>query len=801
MNLRLPDLSLHYIQARMLAAFVAVMVAVGVASLLLVHNNGTIATRKSVTEQVVAGSKAFERLIELDSLRLVEGTRLLAADPAFRETASGADLATLSPVLAKHGRGMGSSVMLLIDGDRRIVAGTLAAEIGKRFAHPKLLDRASAAQQSSAFVVVGGQFYQMIVVPLPVPRPVAWIAAGIKIDDAMAREMSKMTRLHVTFLSRQEDGEWQARASTVDEPARSDLVRDFIANRYATTNSDGNAEFGDDAVTRVVNLAPRAEDGAMAVLQGSLPAALEPLRAMEQRQALVLLFGIAGAVVVVLLLSRGISEPVRAIAAAVRRAGAGDYSPIPESRRRDEIGDLAAAFRVMQAGVSANMSRLTELAHRDSLTGLPTRVLFVDRLDQAIAAGSRAGTPVAVLILNLDHFESINETLGRPIGDMLLREVAARLRSVVRRANDSVARVGGDEFAILMAGSRPSDAQRVAEAVARALEVKMTRDGHVVDVSSSIGVAVCPDHGHDPAKLLQRAEVAMRAAKKDQLRIVMWDDRYDENGEKRLSLMSDLKKAVDNEELALIYQPRVPLGESGEHYVEALVRWQHPTRGLVPPSEFVPLAEQTGFIRTITHWVLDHAIEQCAQWRSRGLPMNVAVNISANDLMNGELAARLTQALEKEGCSAGWITLEVTENAIVGEPGHALKNLERLKHVGCKLALDDYGTGYSSLAYLRRLPLDELRIDKSCTMGMASDASDALIVRSTIELAHKLGLTVVAGGVEDEATLNQLRELGCDAVQGFLLSRPLAAEDVPNWVRESSWARPAREKTSLRRVS
>ena len=799
--MRLPSLSLHHLQTRILAAFVMVMFVVGVTSLLLVHVNGSIAVRKSVTAEVIAGSRAFERLIELDSLRLIEGTRQLAADPAFRETASGADRGTLSPSLSKHGRRIGSSVMLLIDGDRRIVAGTLAPEIGKRFPHTKLLDRATAAQQSSAFVAIGGQFYQLVVVPLQVPQPVAWIAAGIKIDDTMAREVNNMTGLQVTFLSRPEDGEWQARASTVDEPAKGDLVRDFIANRYATTNGDGNAEFGDDAVTRVINLAPRADDGAMAVLQGSLPAALEPLRAMEQRQALVLLLGIGAAALVAFLLSRGIAEPVRSITAAVRRVGAGDYSPIPDSKRRDEIGDLTTSFRAMQAGVAASLSKLTELAHRDQLTGLPTRVLFVDRLDQAIAAGSRAGTPVAVLVLNLDHFESINETLGRPIGDMLLREVAARLRSVVRRANDSVARVGGDEFAILMAGSRTNDAQRVAEAVARTLEVKMTLDGHVIDVRASIGVAVCPDHGHDPGKLLQRAEVAMRAAKREQLKIVMWDDRYDENGEKRLSMMSDLKKAVDNEELTLIYQPRVPLGDSGEHYVEALVRWQHPTRGLVPPSEFVPLAEQTGFIRTITQWVLDHAIAQCAQWRSRGLPMNVSVNISPNDLINGELAARLAQAFEKEGCSAQWITLEVTENAIVGEPGHALKNLERLKQLGCKLALDDYGTGYSSLAYLRRLPLDELKIDKSCTMGMATDASDALIVRSTIELAHKLGLTVIAGGVEDDATLNQLRELGCDAVQGFLLSRPLAAEDVPNWIRESSWARPAREKTSLRRVS
>jgi EAL domain-containing protein (putative c-di-GMP-specific phosphodiesterase class I) len=277
--------------------------------------------------------------------------------------------------------------------------------------------------------------------------------------------------------------------------------------------------------------------------------------------------------------------------------------------------------------------------------------------------------------------------------------------------------------------------------------------------------------------------------------------RYEENGEKRLALMSDLKKAVDNDELALIYQPRIALGECGEHFVEALVRWQHPTRGLVPPSEFVPLAEQTGYIRVITQWVLGKAIAQCADWRNRGLPMNVSVNISACDLVNSDLPVRLAEMFEKEGCSAQWITLEVTENAIVGEPGHALMNLDRLHELGCKLALDDYGTGYSSLAYLRRLPLDELKVDKSFTMRMTADASDALIVRSTIELAHKLGLTVVAGGVEDEATLEQLRALGCDAVQGFLVSRPLVAEDVLRWVRESPWTRPARERTSLRRVS
>jgi diguanylate cyclase (GGDEF)-like protein len=522
---------------------------------------------------------------------------------------------------------------------------------------------------------------------------------------------------------------------------------------------------------------------------------------MQLRHALISLFGVIAAVIAGLLLARGIVGPVRALTAAVRRGAAGDYSVIATGSRNDEIGNLTSAFRAMQEDVAARVSGMTDLAHRDALTGLPTRVLFADRLGQATAAAARAGSPVAVLVLNLDHFGHLNDTLGHPIGDLLLREIAARLRSGIRRATDTVARIGGDEFAILMAGSRASDAHRAAEAIMRALQVKMTLDGHIVDVHASIGIAVCPDHGHDPMKLLQRAGVAMRAAKHEQLRIAMWDDRYDEHGEQRLALMSDLKKAVDNDELVLIYQPWVALGDCGEHFVEALVRWQHPTRGLVPPSEFVPLAEHTGYIRTITQWVLGRAIAQCAEWRGRGLPMNVSINISACDLIDSELPVRLAALFEREGCSAQWVSLEMSESAIVGEPGHALKNLERLHALGCKLVIDDFGTGYSSLAFLRRLPLDELKIDRSFIMGMAADAGDALIVRSTIELAHKLSLTVVACGVEDEATLEQLRKLGCDGAQGFLLSRPLPADDIPSWVRESAWARPAREKTTLRRVS
>lgn len=292
----------------------------------------------------------------------------------------------------------------------------------------------------------------------------------------------------------------------------------------------------------------------------------------------------------------------------------------------------------------------------------------------------------------------------------------------------------------------------------------------------------------------------MYEAKRSGRGIAVWDDNYDQHSLERLALMSDLRKAVDNDELALVYQPKVSLSGADEHHVEALVRWRHPQRGLVPPSEFIPFAEQTGYIRVITQWVLARAVAQCAVWRRQGLPVNVSVNISARDLIDTELPDRFEALLEQEDCEARWISFEITESAILDDPSHAIRNLERIAALGCKLAIDDYGTGYSSLAYLRRLPVHELKIDKSFVMGLVTDPNDAIIVRSTIELGHNMGLVVVAEGVEDEATLERLRALGCDRVQGFWLSRPLAAADVEQWLRESKWTRPVSERKGLRRV-
>jgi diguanylate cyclase (GGDEF)-like protein len=534
------------------------------------------------------------------------------------------------------------------------------------------------------------------------------------------------------------------------------------------------------------------------LLQEPLAAAMEPFYRLQRQLALISLVVILVAIVVSVLIARGIVRPVHELVVTARRIAAGDYTALPPPSRNDEIGDLASAVRTMGEDIASREARILDLAYRDPSTDLPNRAFFAERLESALATVPAIGS-VAVLLMDLDHFKYVNDTLGHEIGDLLLREVGTRLREALKRPGCTVARLGGDEFAIVLPGEWPAGAQRIAAALLHALEAPMTVAGHVVDVRASLGIACCPQHGHESSTLMRQADIAMYAAKRNNRGIVIWDDRYNQQGHDRLSLMSDLRKAVDGNELSLVYQPKVSLVGGQDHHVEALLRWNHPMRGVVPPVDFVPFAEQIGYIRTITQWVLSHAIAQCASWRADGLPINVSINLSARDVMDETLPDRVVALLQVHGCAAQWISLEITESAILDDPGHAVENLKRLSALGCKLSIDDYGTGYSSLAYLRRLPLDELKIDKSFVMGMVRDASDNVIVRSTIDLAHNMGLAVVAEGVEDEATLERLRTLGCDLVQGYFLSRPMAPDLVAAWMNDHAPPR-SKEPVSLRRV-
>lgn len=776
------------LQTRILALFLLLLIAVQVGGFVLINTVGVTAARKTVGDALAGGARVIDLLLDQDTQRLVQGARLLSADYAFRGAIATGDVDTIRSALGNQGKRIDADLMMLVGLDQRVLADTLDAATGSAFAFPTLLASAEASQQAAAIVLFRDRLYQLVIVPVLAPLPIAWAVVGVRVDDALARELNRLTGLQISFLSRQGEGAWRLQASTLPEPDRDVLLQNVAADRFAATDATGNALYADAVVTRLRSLPARSGESVIAVLQQPLSSALEPFRRLQGQLALISLLAVVVSIVASVMIARGIVRPMRELARVARRIAAGNYSTVPAARRPDEIGALADAFRTMQQGLVARESRIMDLAYRDTLTGLPNRALYAERLDEALASAARLSTPVSVLLMDLDQFKEVNDSLGHPIGDMLLCEVAVRLQSIVGTATDTVARLGGDEFALLLPGSTAADGEYVAREILQVLEAPMTLSGHLVDVRASIGVAAFPEHGGERATLLRRADIAMYAAKRKNFGILVWDERFDQHSSERLSLMSDLRQAVDNDELALLYQPKVAVAGAGENCVEALVRWKHPLRGIVSPLEFIPFAEQTGYIRAITRWVLARAVEQCAAWRAEGLPMNVSVNLSARDLMDPELPEYFRQMLERSFCAARWFTLEITESAILDDPAHAIGNMKRLSALGCRLAIDDYGTGYSSLSYLRHLPVHELKIDKTFVMGMARDPSDAVIVRSTIDLAHNMGLAVVAEGVEDEATFDQLRALGCDMAQGYWISRPLDEAEIAAWMRESAWA-------------
>jgi diguanylate cyclase (GGDEF)-like protein len=434
--------------------------------------------------------------------------------------------------------------------------------------------------------------------------------------------------------------------------------------------------------------------------------------------------------------------------------------------------------------------RIKHQALSDALTGLPNRTLLRDRTNQAIRQADRELVPTALLLIDLDRFKEVNDTLGHHYGDQLLIQVGQRLQATLRDV-DTVARLGGDEFAVLLPRITTGEgAVAVARKLQAALQKPFTLDGLNLDVEASIGLALYPDHGGDPDELLQHADIAMYAAKETHAGFVLFDPSLDQHSPRKLALLGELRRAIEDGQLLLHYQPKINAHTGEVLGVEALVRWQHPTHGLVPPGEFIPLAERTGLIGPLTHYVLDAALHQCRDWRRAGHELAVAVNVSARSLLDLAFPDQVAGLLAHWEVPGRLLVVEITESTIMADPEHALQILGRLNQMGVQVSIDDFGTGYSSMAHLKSLPVHELKVDQSFVSQMTSNPSDAVIVRSTVDLGRNLGLRVVAEGVEDPLTLQELDALGCDAVQGYYVSRPVPPDDLISWLQQQQAARP-----------
>jgi diguanylate cyclase (GGDEF)-like protein len=436
-------------------------------------------------------------------------------------------------------------------------------------------------------------------------------------------------------------------------------------------------------------------------------------------------------------------------------------------------------------------------ATHDALTGLPNR-LFFRRVVEEESKRNQSDQCYAILLLDLDRFKEINDTLGHAWGDRLLIEVASRMRQVVR-SQDLLARLGGDEFALLLTRVTDPDlpvrtARRIAHALAKAVDM----DDLVVQADLSIGIASSDSEHRDVEEILRRADVAMYHAKHHHLGIHVFDQADDHFHPDQLALVAELRSGIQAGQLAVHYQPKLDLRTNEVHSLEALVRWQHPRLGLVQPDAFIELAEHTGVIRSLTSKVIETALLDCRRWRAAGLPLTIAVNVSMRSLREQSFVTEIAELIDRTGAEPPWLMVEITESTIMSDPATVMTVLSDLESMGVLLSIDDFGTGYSSLSHLRQLPVSELKIDRSFVrnLGHDGDDSDAVIVRSTVELAHNLGLKVVAEGVEDRATVECLRGMGCDEIQGYYLSRPVPAEELIVWLEE----RPLSRQPQLRVV-
>jgi len=443
---------------------------------------------------------------------------------------------------------------------------------------------------------------------------------------------------------------------------------------------------------------------------------------------------------------------------------------------------LASVTRGHRRQLAAERSQALHDSLHDALTGLPNRTLLADRFAQALRADARAGTATGLLLIDLDRFKDINDTFGHHYGDELLRQVGPRLASALRDL-DTVARLGGDEFAVLLpAVHSVQQALAVASKLQHALEQPFRVEGVDLDVEASIGVVRSGEHGTDPTVLLQRADIAMYVAKTQQCGVFAYDPDVDGHSPAKLALLGDLRRALERAELVLHYQPKISTSTGDVVSAEALVRWQHPERGLVLPDAFIPLAEHTGLIGPLTRYVLDAALTQARVWLDAGRALPVSVNLSARNLLDENLPGQVAELLAAHAVPAELLELEVTESALMTEPARAQRLLQQLSALGVRISIDDFGAGYTSLGQLKTLPVNELKIDKSFVMTMTTDRSNSLIVHSVVDLGHNLGLTIVAEGVESEQALTALREFGCDVVQGYHLSRPIPLAALDSWL-------------------
>jgi diguanylate cyclase (GGDEF)-like protein len=712
---------------------------------------------REVQRQLDVGTREFSRLLENNRRQLTQAAQAVAADYGFREAVSARDTDTLASALENSGARIGAAMVVLTSLKGEVIAASGSQlKTGAQFPIAPAANSSAPGDNATTMMVDDGRIYQLVTVVVRTPLPVAWITTGFELDEKAARELADITGLAVT-LSVNAGGRWSDVVSTA--PPR--------------------GAHGPDVVTRRIELSKLGSTEVVAILSRSLADARAPFERLTNVLFLIAAISLLGSGCAAFWLARNITKPLQDLTSAVDRMRAGTYDVALNVQRRDELGVLAEGLQLMQAAVRTRDTSIRQLAYEDTLTGLMNRTAFGAALGEALTQMHRA--PICVAVINLHRFRRINEHLGYSVGDAVLIKIAARL-AAVSSADTAVARLAADQFAAFTRLDDGASLQGWGASLLAALADPVLVEAQPIDVSATVGLAAAADAAAAADELMRCADLALDHARREKRPLAIYEEALKPAARDQLSLLGELRHAVDHDEFLLYFQPKIELATQRIAGVEVLLRWQHPTRGLLSPAAFVPFAEQTGFIRRLTRWTLDRAIAQGARWHRAGKPLSLAVNISAEDIGDMRLDSRVAGLLSRHQLPPALLTLEVTESGFIEDPARALRVLESLASLGLNLSIDDFGTGYSSLSHLARMPVHEVKIDRSFVQGLESDLEFAAVVRSAIDMGHSLGLKVVAEGIETEAAAGRLRDFGCDIAQGYLYARPMPCAELEAWL-------------------